>query len=307
MNFAPIVLFTFNRLGHTEQTIEALKKNKESLLSELIIYSDGPRSEKDIEKVTAVRNYLKTVSGFKSVKIFESQINKGLAKSIISGVTQTLKNYETVIILEDDMVTSSYFLSYMNQGLMLYRNDEVVASIHGYFFPVGDENLPETFFIKGADCWGWATWRRSWKYFEPNGWKLLMLILLSGRQREFDFNNSYGYTRMLFSQCIGRINSWAIRWYASAFLRNKLTLYPRVSLVKNIGFDDMGTHTRPWHKKAFDTTITDASFLLKKIEIKESETGRTARANYFKKHHISYGNKIAYSLSFFFKKMTEKI
>jgi len=303
MNFAPIVLFTFNRLWHTQQTIEALKKNEESSSSELIIYSDGPRSEKDIEKVLAVRNYLSTVSGFKSVKIFESQFNKGLAKSIISGVTQTLKNHETVIILEDDMITSPYFLTYMNQALALYQNETSVISIHGYQYPVDDhEFIPETFFLKGAECWGWATWRRGWKLFDRNPWKLLGKIILNNKINEFDIDGSYPYTRMLFSQCIGRIDSWAIRWYASAFLANKVTLYPKYSLIQNIGLDDTGTHNRSWARHVFETSIHNEDIQVKRIDIKENQAAREALSEYFKKTQIPLIKKIKYTLLDFLKK-----
>jgi hypothetical protein len=304
---SPIVLFVYNRPWHTQQTVEALQKNLLANESDLIIFSDGPKSLQGIEKIKEVRAFLKTIRGFKSITIIESEFNKGLANSIINGVTQVLKDYETVIVLEDDMITSPQFLSYMNQGLTLYREDNQVACIHGYFFPVENQCLPETFFIKGADCWGWATWRRGWEIFESNPFKLLLQILLKRRKREFDYDNSYAYTRMLLSQCLGRIDSWAIRWYASTFLKNKLTLYPAVSLVKNIGLDNSGTHTREWNKKAFDIELTDIhAFQLKKIKVEESKDGRSARAGYFSKTNIPLLKKIIYNLTFGLKKITSK-
>lgn len=299
---APIALFVYSRLWHTQQTVEALKKNDLASESDLYIFSDGPKSEKGKEPIKQLRQYLKTIDGFKSVNIVESERNKGLTDSIISGVNYVLAKHGTVIVLEDDLVTSPKFLSYMNQGINLYRNDAEVVSIHGYFFPVPDENLPASFFIKGADCWGWATWSSAWKIFDANPWRLLIKILLRGLKREFDFNNSYGYTRMLFSQCIGRIDSWAIRWYASAFLEGKLTLYPSISLVKNIGLDESGTHTRPWHKEAYDTTLDAKDVILTRIEIKESAEGRLARANYFRATQIPLIKKIAHKFRFFIKR-----
>ena len=112
-----------------------------------------------------MRKYITTVSGFKSLNIIERDINMGLSKSIITGVTEICDKYGKVIVLEDDHVTSPYFLQYMNDGLRAYEHDEDVISIHGYIYPLGDK-LPETFFIRGADCWGWATWKTSWAIYE---------------------------------------------------------------------------------------------------------------------------------------------
>ena len=171
---------------------------KEASTHDIIVFSDGPkRCQQDT--VESVRNYLNSISGFKSVKIITSPVNKGLACSIISGVTKVLKDYASVIVLEDDMVVSPYFLTYMNDGLRKYQNDDRVISIHGYVYPV-DEELPETFFLKGADCWGWATWRRGWNLFNPDGQDLFDKIKRSKLEKQFNFNNSYNYVKMLHDQ-----------------------------------------------------------------------------------------------------------
>ena len=237
---APIALFVYNRLTNTKETVNALSKNMLAKESDLTIFSDGPKADKDIEKVNEVRNYLKTITGFKSITIIESAVNKGLAASIISGVTEIVNKYTRIIVLEDDLVTSPYFLTYMNDALEMYENEEKVASIHGFIYPVKKE-LPETFFIKGADCWGWATWKRAWDLFESDGLKLLNELKNRKLTKEFNFNNSYSYTDMLERQIKGKNNSWAIRWYASAFLNDCYTLYPGKSLVANIGMNE-GTH-----------------------------------------------------------------
>src|SRR5687768_3911355 len=129
-----IALFTFNRLSHTQQTIESLKRNELAKQSDLIIFSDGPRHDGDLKSVEDVRAYIAAVDGFRSVSIVHKTSNAGLAKSVINGVTDVLKTYETVIVLEDDMVTSPFFLTFMNQGLSLYADDEDVISIHGYIY-----------------------------------------------------------------------------------------------------------------------------------------------------------------------------
>lgn len=240
MNLAPIVLFVYNRLDHTKQTVEALQKNELAQESELFIYSDAAKNEDAILKVNAVREYIKIVDGFKKVSIIEREKNWGLADSIIDGVTSIVNEYGKIIVLEDDLVTSPYFLKFMNEALDMYQDELQVASIHGYIYPI--DNLPDTFFIKGADCWGWATWKDKWAIFEPSSQKLLDEVEKRGLQKEADFNNSYGYIHMLESQIKGSNNSWAIRWYFSAFLKDMLTLYPGQSYVQNIGHDIEATH-----------------------------------------------------------------
>lgn len=240
MEYAPIVLFVYNRLLHTKNTIQALKSNHLSSESNLIIFSDSPRSSEHSEKVDNVRNFIKSIDGFKSIKIIERDRNYGLANSIIDGVSQVCGKYGSAIVLEDDIVTSPYFLTYMNDALNIYKDKKEVASIHGYVYPI--ENLPETFFLRGTDCWGWATWQDRWVSFEANGAKLLKQLKARNLIKRFDFDGAYKYSQMLEDQIKGINNSWAVRWHATAFLNNQYTLYPGKSLVENIGNDGSGTH-----------------------------------------------------------------
>jgi putative methyltransferase (TIGR04325 family) len=242
VKFAPIVLFTYNRPDHTRKTLEALAVNEYADESELLIYSDGPKNQDAIDKVQAVRSLIKNVQGFKSVKIIERDKNWGLANSVIDAVTNIVNKYGRIIVLEDDILTSPYFLRYMNDGLNIYENEEKVISIHAYQYPISPKGLPATFFLKGADCQGWATWASRWSIFENDANKLLNYIIDNNLQYEFDINGSYPYTQMLKSQIEKKVDSWAIRWYASAFINNKYTLYPNKSIIYNIGFDNSGIH-----------------------------------------------------------------
>ena len=278
MFIAPIALFTYNRLWHTQQTIETLKKNEWADASELFIFSDGPKAEPDKTNVQSVREYLITVTGFKKVVIVEKDKNLGLAQSIIAGVSEIVNKYGRVIVLEDDMVTSPFFLRFMNEALEFYKEEEKVISIHGYLYPVKAE-LPDTFFLKGADCWGWATWKRGWDLFEPNGQKLLDELKTRNLTHRFDFNGSYGYTNMLENQVKGKNESWAILWYASAFLKDKLTLYPGKPLIRNTGNDASGTHSG--HSSVFDTVVSCKPVLIQKIPIEEDSAAREAIIKYF--------------------------
>lgn len=279
---SPIVLFVYNRPEHTRKTVEALQKNFLTKESELFIFSDGPKNEFDATKVQEVRRYLKTISGFKSVSLIEREKNLGLANSIISGVTEIINKYGKIIVMEDDLVSSKYFLQYMNDALDLYENEEKVISIHGYIYPIenkGKEKLPETFFIKGADCWGWATWKRGWDLFEPDGGKLLRELEERNLLREFDFDGSYPYSNMLRRQIAGQNDSWAVRWYASAFLRGKLTLYPRESLIKNIGQDNSGTHIGNSQLK--ETILANEKIEILIIPTEENAVAKKILAKYF--------------------------
>ena len=203
MNYAPICLFVYNRLEHTKLTIEALSINAEAKDSDLYIFSDGPKTIEHIDTTKKLRAYLKKIKGFKSINIIEESVNKGLSRSVIDGVSRVLDQSNKVIVIEDDIVTSKYFLKYLNDGLSQYESDESVASIHAYTYPIPQE-LPETFFLKGADCWGWATWKRAWDNFNPNGQELLSELEERNLITEFNFNDSYPYSQMLKDQISGK-------------------------------------------------------------------------------------------------------
>jgi hypothetical protein len=277
---APIALFAYNRKTHLQRTIEALLENQEASQSLLYVFSDGPRNSSDDSAVAEVRRYIREIAGFAAVRIIEREKNFGLAKSIISGVTTICHEHGQVIVLEDDMIVSRYFLRFMNDALRLYEQNDDVISIHGYVYPVS-RRLPETWFLKAAHCWGWATWRRGWDLFEPNGQRLLDEIMRRNLTNEFDFEGSYPYRKMLDDQIHGRNNSWAIRWYASAFLQDKLTLYPSRSLVYNTGMDGSGVHCAATTQ--FGTTIAETPIIVDKIAVAENVDARMAIAEFFRR------------------------
>ncbi|KKQ61472.1 MAG: hypothetical protein US81_C0006G0028 [Parcubacteria group bacterium GW2011_GWE2_38_18] len=277
MPLSPITLFVYNRPEHTKRTVEALLKNELASQCELFIFSDAPKNEQAKKDVQKVREYIKTISGFKTVTVIERENNFGLAKSIITGVTDIVNKHGKVIVLEDDLIASPYFLKYMNGALDFYEHEEKVISIHGYIYPVSEE-MPETFFIKGADCWGWATWKRGWDLFEADGQKLLDELKAKNLTKSFDLGG-YPYTQMLQAQINGLNSSWAIRWYASAFLRDKLTLYPGKSLISNLGFDDSGTHTGSTN--AFKTALTEKPITIGQIPISENLSALNLIKKYF--------------------------
>ena len=298
MSHTAITLFAYNRPIHTKKTVASLLECKEAASFDFIVFCDGPKDDSSQVQVDAVRAYLNSITGFKSVKIITSQVNKGLASSIISGVTKVLKDYASIIVLEDDMIVSPHFLTYMNDGLEKYQNDDRVISIHGYVYPV-DQDLPETFFLKGADCWGWGTWRRGWNLFNPDGQQLLDEIVRRDLSRDFDFNFSSNYCEMLEEQIAGKNDSWAIRWYASAFLADKLTMYPGRSLVHNIGNDGSGTHCGS--STSHDTVLSASPINLKAVEVKHSEIGALAFEEFFSRQKASLLTKVKNGIKHYFK------
>jgi hypothetical protein len=210
--------------------------------------------------------------------VIERDRNWGLANSIIDGVTSVCDAHGSVIVLEDDMVVSRFLLEYMNAALEKYRDDERVISIHGYSFPV--TGLPETYFIKGANCQSWATWKRGWNLFEADSQKLYDELTRRDLMTRFDLNGAYPYRRMLLDQIHNRVDSWAIRWYASALIHDKLTLYPGLSLIHNIGWDGSGRHSDNY--SGLTTSASDTPVKLTDIEVAESAPALEAWRKYLK-------------------------
>ena len=297
MKISPIVLFVYNRPWHTQQTIEALLRNKLSKESELFIYSDNAKGGDSFSKVQEVRDYIKTIKGFKKITIIERNKNWGLASSIIDGVTRIVNQYGKIIVLEDDLITSPCFLRFMNDSLDMYECDKQVASIHGYIYPIDD--LPNSFFIKGADCWGWATWKSKWNVFEPNGQKLLDELKNRNLVKKANFNGSYDFTKMLKDQINGKNNSWAVRWYMSAFLKDMLTLYPGRSYVQNIGFDGKGTHCDT--ETNFFQVQLNTGFSPDKIEVIENIEAKKKMEIFFLSIKRNFFQKIILFLKKYFK------
>lgn len=241
MTCTPVLLFVYSRPAHTRHLVDSLLHNAEAAQTPLFIYSDAARDENDRAAVTEVRNYIRSLRGFASVTIIEREENWGLARNIIDGVTTLVNRYGRVIVLEDDLVVAPFFLRFMNDALEAYKDDPRVGHIQACDF-TQDPSLPSTFLIKWTGSWGWATWARAWKLFNPDGRQLLQELERRKLTRTFDFDGSYGYTRMLRRQVEGKNHSWAIRWNASLFLADVLSLNVGRSLVQNNGFDGSGTN-----------------------------------------------------------------
>lgn len=279
MTPAPILLFVYNRPEHVRRCIASLQRNQWAMESPLFIYSDAAREEESRPAVEETRQFIHTVSGFASVTIIERSENWGLAKSIIDGVTTQVNRFGQVIVLEDDLVVAPYFLQFMNDALETYRDEPSVGHIQACDF-TKDPALPDTFLIKWTGSWGWATWQRAWNHFNPNGKELLQQLEERKLTRTFDFNGTYRFTRMLRRQIEGKNNSWAIRWNASLFLANILSLNVGRSLVQNEGFDGSGTNCGGGG--LYDSSLWMQPLPVHKINpIEENEEARKVFAQYY--------------------------
>lgn len=291
---APIALFVYNRPGHTRQTVEALLASDASKQSDLIVYSDAPKSDQHVDAVNQVRDFIRRLDGFKSIKVIEREHNHGLAGSIIDGVTSVVNDRGRVIVLEDDLVVAPCFLDYMNAALDLYADDGRAMHVSGYMFPVDNRSLPETLFLRISSCWGWATWADAWENFEPDGSKLLDEINNRGLRHEFDLHGTKSYSNMLKSQVQGKNDSWAVRWYASVFLKRGLCLHPAVSLVNNLGHDGSGTHCEA--NDIYGVELPVAGPAVERLKLEESAPGLEAIENFYRSNRRSFPERVASGL-----------
>ena len=259
-NLAPIVIFVYRR--DIRDVINHLLKNKLSKESELYIFSDGHKNDIDKKDVIEVRKVLQNIKGFRSVKVYESKVNKGLANSIIDGVSLILDKYNSIIVMEDDLLVADNFLDYMNEALEFYEKQSNIWSISGY-----TPNLKclktynkDIYLTMRASSWGWATWKDRWSSID---WEIKDWNNFRKNKIEINEFNKSGNDmfKMLELQMLGKIDSWAIRWCYNQFLQRKYTIYPTKSKLVNIGFDNKGTHnSRDFKRWNVDVSNTDLVF-----------------------------------------------
>lgn len=242
MTLAPIILFTYKRLDTLQLTVDALKKNYLAKDSDLIIFSDAANTSKDQVAVNNVRTYLKSINGFKSITINEANTNKGLANSIIDGVSLVLQQYESVIVLEDDLVSSPNFLNYMNEALSFYKNNTKIFSIAGFSIPIKYNKNIDIYFTHRSSSWSWATWRNRWEQID---WEVSDYDTFKNSSQQKKAFNKMGsdMASMLHKQMTGKLDSWAIRWCYHQFKNNLFSVHPIISKIDNVGFTPDATNT----------------------------------------------------------------
>ena len=264
---APVALFVYNRPGHTKTTLEALVRNALAEKTHLHIFSDGPKHETERARVEGVRKIVRAVSGFASVRIVEREQNLGLANSVITGVTEVIKDHTNIVVVEDDLITTPQFLTYMNAALTHYRDDPHVFSVTGHNFPATSLPIPlsykwDTFAAYRCSSWSWGTWSDRWARVD---WSMSYYgkFIHDKKAQEAFSRGGPDMIQLLELQHEGEIDSWAIRFCYAHFAHNMYCIYPVKSLVKNTGLDDSGTHCVPnplFHHAFLDENWSPLSF-----------------------------------------------
>lgn len=288
---APVVIFVYNRERQTRQMLAALNENLLASETEAFVFCDGPKNDIDAEKVNAVRKCVKEfakTSGFKKIQIIESERNKGLANSIINGVTQIIDQYGKVIVLEDDLVTAPVFLKFMNDCLNFYADNQKVWSIGGTTYDMDAlKNYPKSVYAcYRGESWGWATWIDRWKKVDWNVSDYDSFVRDKKKCREFQ-RGGEDILIMLKRQMRGEIDSWAIRWCYQEFKEDMVTILPVKSLIKNIGFDGSGTHSGTVEPELAVTDNDKFNYILENVEIDEK-----IMDNYRKYNQRSFATKV---------------
>lgn len=299
-DFAPIILFVYNRPVHTKQAIEALLVNPLAKDSDLYIYSDAPKNQDAQTKVDEVRDYIHSIQGFKSITFIEREKNFGLADNIIDGVTTIINQYGKIIVLEDDIVVSPVFLEYMNNTLDYYENELKVWSISAWNYPLDPNPIKEdTFFWRIPHCWGWATWKNRWQHYArdiewvKNNFSKCDIF-------EVDLQNTAQYWRHFVLNKQNKMKTWAIFWYLHAYKHNALTLMPKISYIRQIGFDDSGSNCKTNDPLASEL-ISDHLPCSYPKSIEESPIALQAIMDFHRKHQTPFFLKIYKKLKSLFK------
>lgn len=298
MSYAPIVLFVYNRLPHTKKTIEALQANNLASESQLVIYSDAAKTPEQTKAVTDVRVYLRTITGFSSVQIIERDVNWGLAASIIDGVSCVCAQYGRAIVLEDDIVTSPHFLAFMNSALDYYHDKREVWHISGWNYPIITEELNSSFLWRMMNCWGWATWSDRWIHFEKNPEKLVK-SWSKEKIKSFNVDGFIENWQQIRANYEGKLDTWAIFWYATIFDHNGLCLNPSKSFVQNIGHDGTGQNCGTTMLYTHSELASDLCDFPTNIE--ESKLALSRIKAFSESMKLSFNQRLLNKLNRFFK------
>lgn len=262
IKYSPICIFIYNRKEKSVNLLKSLSLCEEFKFSEIFIFSDGPKvnDHKDRIKVQETRKSVKSFLCNYNVKFVCNTENKGLAKSVYSGVSEVLKTNDNIIVFEDDLIVNKGILKYFNFFLEELRDLKNVFQISGHLFYDTNKKIgPTNFYMSNTNSWGWATWADSWKSFNYENLMSRKLRLTKDQILKFNLNNSYNFYKILLRQYSGKIDSWAILWYLTVFLNNGLVLYPNKTLILNKGLDGTGTHTL---LKDYQSDLSDEDVLL---------------------------------------------
>jgi hypothetical protein len=293
MPLAPVIMFVYNRPEMAEQTLRSLQKNELAAQSDLFIYSDGPKDDAtagQIEKIKKVREVIRREKWCGNVNIIERDRNMGLAPSVISGVSDAVNKFGKVIVIEDDVLLSPYFLNYMNDALNAYETNERILSVGSWNYFASGTGFPEDHFLfRYPDSIAWATYKRSWDLFEKDATDIYKKLKTKGLLNKFNGDGNAAYFEdMLNMQIKGNVNSWAIRWTATAILNNKLSVFPKISMSKHIGFGAEATHEKSEVDYNANLKVSDQKLKIESLaEIKEDEKALSSWISFVKANFVS--------------------
>lgn len=301
---APICLFVYKRVETTKLVLESLRRCPECVDSEIYVFLDEARNDDEASQVEEVRDLFEDLQGFKEVHLYPARMNKGMARSVIEGVTLVLNEHDSIIVLEDDIVVAPDFLSFMNSALDTYKNRNDIWSISGYTPKLGKiNNNSGVFLAPRAQSWGWATWSDRWESVDWEVSDFKDLARSKRRRSEFDRGGNDLF-RTLEMEQNQRLESWSIRWAYSASKQNMWTVYPMQSKTQNIGLKSSVSHVA-WHDEQHAVELLGNNSV---IDPEVSANDKIVRI--FKKHHdLSFVSKIGYFMRLhnlgydFFKKL----
>ncbi len=294
---APIVLFAYKREDHVRQTLEALSKNELANQSHLIIISDAGKFEKDQADVQKVRDLAVSRKWCGEVTLICNEKNLGLNDNFFYHISNIVEKYGRIIVLEEDLCTSPYFLNFMNDALDMYEEEKSAMQICGFTFDMSTANLPSSFFLSVTNGWGWATWHDRWQKLNTDSQDLFNKINSKSLYNRLTVDGSYpDFYNQMKSNVDGVHNHWDIKWLATVVVNEGLCLYPKESLVVNIGFDGSGTHFKDG-EKGHDTKLGVGKIELVKQKVLELPEARKSLVKYFSAQQPSGFSKLRILLS----------
>ncbi len=294
---APIIYICYNRINHIKKSINSIKKNKLSKKTKINIFLDGPKNKSDVKKIIQIRKYLKKIRGFKSKKIFLRKKNFGTKKNIINAINFIFKKYDRAIIIEDDLIVSKYFLTFMNQCLKVYENEKKIFHINGWSYPFMKKSLDDINFLGSMNCWGWATWKNRWSFLITNE-KYLISNFSKKNIHNFNIFSSMNHFEQIIRNKKKTLSSWAVFWHATIFKNNGICIYPKYPLVKNIGFDGSGRmSSRHKYKSNLNNNFRDFKL---NLEIFKNKKLMNAEFNYYIMRKSIIGKLLTYIKKIYF-------
>ena len=296
-NLAPILLICYNRLDHVKKCINSLKKNKISIKSDIIIYSDGPKNHKEKKKIYEIRKYLNNLKGFKSKKIINRKKNYGTKKNIIKALNESFKKFDKIIVIEDDLILSKGFLNFMNFCLDHYEDEKKVWHINGWSYPFMKNSKNDINFLGSMNCWGWGTWKNRWSFLTLNE-KYLISNFSKKNIHNFNIFSSMNHFEQIIRNKKKTLSSWAVFWHATIFKNNGICIYPKYPLVKNIGFDGSGRMSSK-HKYISNLNNNYKNFKLNS-EIYKNKKLMNAEFNYYIVRKSIIGKLLTYIKKIYF-------